>query len=118
MSDRALNELRIAGEELRRLFAEERAAIAALDHGALERLAAQKLEVARTLAELRDQVTDSPVLRALFASIRVEARATSVLAAAATESVRALLGYDQGTGGYDRRARQVTTQSSRLLVSY
>jgi len=55
-----------------------------------------------------------PVLRALFAALRVEAHANAMLATAATEAVRAMLGYES-TGGYDRAARRTTTQSLQMI---
>ena len=43
-------------------------------------------------------------------------RATAMLAAAATEAVRALLGTEPT--GYDRRARSVNSPQLRLLATY
>lgn len=118
MTDPSLQQLCGLGEELRQVFADERRAIAALDHGALESLAAHKERIASALAELRDSaLASSPAARDLFAAIRVEAQATAMLAATATEAVRALLGY-QTTGAYDRRARQTSTVSPRLRAAY
>ena len=37
-----------------------------------------------------------------------------MLATAATEAVRAMLGYES-TGGYDRAARRTTTQSLQMI---
>jgi hypothetical protein len=113
---RELDELRRLGEELRRVFADERRAIAALDHPALERVADDKRRLVAALSLSGVRTKKSPEARALFAAIRVEARATAELAAAATEAVRALLGYEAGVG-YDRRARRVTADHTRTLTA-
>jgi hypothetical protein len=88
-----LAELRRVGEELRAVFVEERRAIAALDHARLEQIAEHKRVLAERLADLRDPAlaSGSPAVRELFAAIRLEARETAKLAAAASEAVRALL---------------------------
>jgi hypothetical protein len=108
--DRWLEQLRELGEELRATFAEERRAIGALDHARLTYLAVHKQHLAEQLAQAREDapVVDAPVVRELFTALRVEAHANALLATAATEAVRALLGY-QSTGGYDRAARRTTT---------
>lgn len=110
-SDRWLDDLRTLGEELRETFAEERRAIGALDHARLTYLAVHKQHLADRLAEARDAapVADLPAVRDLFAALRVEAHANAMLANAATEAVRAMLGYQPGAG-YDRRARPTTAQ--------
>lgn len=113
----SLAELLHLGEELRTLFVTERRAIASLDHAALEQLAVQKRDLAVRLGELRELELKSPEARELFEAIRVEARATAMLAAAATDAVRALLGYEV-LGGYDRRARPITSGPSRILAAY
>jgi hypothetical protein len=115
-ADRWLDELRELGEELRATFAEERRAIGALDHARLTYLAVHKQHLAERLAETRDAApaAEAPVLRQLFAALRVEAHANAMLASAATEAVRALLGYES-TGGYDRSARRTTTQPMQLI---
>lgn len=112
-----LDELRRVGEELRQVFADERRAIAALDHVRLEQLAAAKRALATRLGELRAPAfaTGSPAVRDLFAAIGVEARATAMLAATANDAVRALLGYEPGAAAYDRRARRVTPTTTRIL---
>ena len=120
MSGRWLDQLRELGEELRATFAEERRAIGALDHARLTYLAVHKQHLAEQLAQARDTapIVDAPGVRELFAALRVEARANALLASAATEAVRALLGY-QSTGGYDRAARRTTTPPLRtILASY
>ena len=108
--------LRELGEELRETFAEERRAISALDHARLTYIAVHKQHLAERLAEARDSTpaTQAPALRELFAALRVEAHANAMLATAATEAVRTLLGF-QSTGGYDRAARRTTTQPLQLL---
>jgi hypothetical protein len=111
----SLPSLLALGEELRAVFAAERAAIAALDHARLEELTAQKRAIVEQLAGL-GEITAEPAAKALFAAIRVEAQATALLAAAASEAVRALLGYS-ATGGYDRRARQTTAGPGRVLAA-
>jgi hypothetical protein len=117
-ADRWLEQLRELGEELRATFAEERRAIGALDHARLTYLAVHKQHLAERLAEARDAapIVDAPVVRDLFAALRVEAHANALLATAATEAVRALLGY-QSTGGYDRAARRTTTLPMRTIVA-
>ena len=104
--DRWLDNLRELGEELRETFAEERRAIGALDHARLTYLAVHKQHLAERLGEARDAapVANLPAMRDLFAALRVEAHANAVLANAATEAVRAMLGYEP-RGGYDRKAR-------------
>jgi len=52
----------------------------------------------------------------LFEAIRVEARATAMLAAAATQAVRAMLGYEPAAG-YDKKARQLPTGPTRVLTA-
>jgi hypothetical protein len=115
-SDRWLDDLRALGEELRETFAEERRAIGALDHARLTYLAVHKQHLAERLGEARDTapVADLPVMRELFAALRVEAHANALLASAATEAVRAMLGYEPG-GGYDRRARPTTAQPMTVI---
>jgi hypothetical protein len=107
--DRWLDNLRELGEELRETFAEERRAIGALDHARLTYLAVHKQHLAERLGEARDAApaANLPAMRALFAALRVEAHANAVLANAATEAVRAMLGYEP-RGGYDRKARPTT----------
>jgi hypothetical protein len=115
----ALDELRRLGEELRQAFADERAAIAALDHARLEQVATHKRALAERLAEVREPAlaTGSSAVRDLFTAIRAEAHATAMLAAAASQTVRALLGYES-TGGYDKRGVHRTTGPMRLLAAY
>jgi hypothetical protein len=110
-TDRWLDNLRELGEELRETFAEERRAIGALDHARLTYLAVHKQHLAERLGEARDAApsADQPAMRDLFAALRVEAHANALLASAATEAVRAMLGYESGAG-YDRRARPTTLQ--------
>lgn len=115
-TDGRIDELRRLGEELRQTFAAERAAIAALDHARLGELATHKLELATRLGGLRDLATRDSACRHLFEAIRVEARATALLAQVANEAVRARLGYDQSTG-YDRLARRATQAPTRTLVA-
>jgi len=118
--DRSLLQL---AEELRTLFSEERRAIAALDHARIGELAAQKHELSERLAGALAAQSDPAAVRAdpeareIFAALRIEAQATLLLAAAATGSVRALLGY-QSTGGYDRRARHTSAVPERILAAY
>jgi hypothetical protein len=108
--------LRELAEELRETFAEERRAIGALDHARLTYLAVHKQHLAERLSEARaaTPITQAPVLRQLFAALRVEAHANAMLATAATEAVRALLGYSS-TGGYDRAARRTHSQPMQLI---
>jgi hypothetical protein len=84
VTDCELDELRLLGEELRVVFASERTAISKLDH-----------------------VTQHPEARALFEAVRLEARATALLAATASNLVNTMLGRE--TSGYDRKARGVTS---------
>ena len=114
-----LGRLRELGEELRALFAEERTAITHLDHARLAYLAEHKQRVVAEMQQLRQGLgtVDAPELRALLEAVRVEARANAMLAAAANEAVRAMLGYEP-TGGYNRRAAPITSSPLRLLASY
>jgi hypothetical protein len=108
MTDEQLDELRLLGEELRAVFLAERNAIAALDHETLLALAETKQRVAARLSELQPLVTKNPEARALFEAIRIEARATALLAGTAMRVVQAMLGQET-TGGYDRRANRTST---------
>ena len=114
----ALSELRLLGEELRNAFAEERRAISTLDHARLDWLADHKHAIANRLrvAAACTSLSSNSEVRAVFEALRVEARATALLAAEATRTVRALLGYES-TGAYDRRARQTTHAPMRLLAA-
>jgi parvulin-like peptidyl-prolyl isomerase len=113
-----LDELRRTGEELRALFADERRAISSLDHAKLEELATAKLEIAQRLEKLRTSLdATDPLVRDLFIAIRTEARATAILAQAATQAVRSILGYTPANA-YDRRARQQTSGPGRVLAAY
>jgi hypothetical protein len=119
VEDRWLTDLRELGEELRETFAEERRAISALDHARLTYLAVHKQHLADRLAEARATApkVSEPVLRDLFAALRVEAHANAMLANIATEAVRTMLGYES-TGGYDRAARRTTHGPLRVLATY
>ena len=118
MTDAQLDRLRRLGEELRDVFAAERRAISALDHRKLEELAVHKQALARDLETLRSMLDgNAPLVRDLFAAIRVEAQATALLASTATQAVRQLLGYAPATA-YDRRARQQTSSPGRVLATY
>jgi hypothetical protein len=119
MNDQVLDELRRIGEELRQAFADERAAIVALDHARLQALAEHKTTLAYRLAAIRDPalaIGGQPVVD-LFIAIRIEARATAMLAATAATAVRTLLGRET-TGGYDRRAKPTTGALGRVLAAY
>jgi len=114
-----LSNLRDLGEELRAAFAEERHAISSLDYARLSYLASHKQQLAERLALARDTApaVNAPLLKELFAALRVEAQANVLLANIATEAVRALLGYES-TGGYDRAARRTTHSPLRILATY
>ena len=113
-----LENLRLTGEELRVLFADERRAISTLDHAKLEELALAKAAIAQRLEKLRHTLdANDPVVRDLFVAIRTEARATALLATAATQAVRGILGY-KPANAYDRRARQTTSGPGRVLATY
>jgi hypothetical protein len=117
-SDGQLDQLRLIGEELRVLFADERRAISTLDHAKLEELAFAKAQLAPRLDKLRASLDASdPLVRDLFIAIRAEAQATALLASAATQAVRNLLGY-KPANAYDRRARQQTSGPGRVLATY
>jgi len=98
--------------ELHALLAEERKAIGKLDHERLTWIATQKERVADQLERARDA---SPACRQVLAALAVDARANAMLAAAASDAVRALLGRE--VTGYDKRARRVT-QASQPLTTY
>jgi hypothetical protein len=104
MTDQQLDELRLLGDELRAVFTAERNAIAALDHERLLVLAESKQHVAARLAELQPMITKNDEARTLFEAIRVEARATALLAATAMKVVQTMLGTEPT--GYDRRAHR------------
>jgi len=118
MSSDVMQDLTTCGEALRVLFADERKAISTLDHVRLEQIAQQKGELAMRLDRLRKLVsTTDPQVRDLFELIRTEARATALLATAATQAVRDLLGY-KPANAYDRMARHNTASPGRVLARY
>jgi hypothetical protein len=104
MSPVERDELRRLGEQLRAVFADERAAIAKLDHDALASLFEAKQRLVTELGNLRAKATPDAELRALFQTIRVEAHATALLANNANAAINALLGRE--SSGYDRRANR------------
>jgi hypothetical protein len=105
-------------DELRSVFANERAAIAALDHARLDVLTRDKTRIANELAALRDSAAPSAELRTLLEDLRVEAHATAMLAAVACEAVRMLLGYEPANHAYDRRARCVDRRISQVITRF
>jgi hypothetical protein len=107
MTDQQLDELRLLGDELRAVFTAERNAIAALDHERLLVLAESKQHVAARLAELQPMITRNAEAKTLFEAIRIEARATALLAATAMKVVQTMLGQAE-PAGYDRRANRTT----------
>jgi len=114
----SLDELRRTGDELRALFADERVAISSLDHAKLEQLATTKVTLAERLHTLRTSLdANEPSVRDLFLAIRTEARATALLATAANQAVRDMLGY-KPANAYDRRARHNTSGPGRVLATY
>lgn len=116
--ERWLGQLRELGEELRATFAEERRAIGALDHARLTYLAVHKQHLAEQLAQARATAPaiEAPGVRELFLALRVEAHANALLATAATEAVRALLGH-QSPGTYDRSARRTSSPLMRTILA-
>jgi hypothetical protein len=118
-TERWLDNLRTLGEELRETFAEERRAIGALDHARLTYLAVHKQHLAERIGEARDSAPPiaMPVMRQVFAALRVEAHANAMLASAATDAVRTMLGYGP-TGAYDRRARPTTQPMLTIRATY
>ena len=118
MTDAVLDELRRTGEELRAVFADERRAISTLDHGLLDTVAQRTQLLAAHLDKLRATLTmTDPLVRDLFAAIRIEAQATALLAVTATQAVRELLGY-KPANAYDSRARTQTSRPGRVLATY
>ncbi len=110
--------LRQLGEELRVVFSDERRAISTLDHAKLEELSFAKSQLAQRLDKLRTSLDASdPVVRDLFIAIRAEAQATALLASAATQAVRNILGY-KPANAYDRLARHQTSGPGRVLATY
>ena len=103
-------------EEMRALLVRERAAIVALDAAQLTAFATQKQAVADQLARACREETMTPAHRDVARALQAETRANAMLAAAAGEAVRALLGRQPA--GYDRRARRVMASSGRALVAY
>ena len=114
MTDAHLDELRRLAEDLRQVFADERRAISTLDHERLSWLADRKRDIAARLGELRPLLQPNADARALFEAVRVEARATALLASSATRLVQQLLGTEHA--GYDRRARGITTSAPLRTV--
>jgi hypothetical protein len=108
-------QLETVAEELCAVFAEERHAIASLDHIRIEELAARKHALAGELAALC-KADGSSRVRPLVERVRIEASATALLASTASAAIRAALG--QEAAGYDRRARITTSQFQNFHVSY
>jgi hypothetical protein len=108
-------QLETVAAELCAVFAEERHAIAALDHTRIEELAARKHTLAGELAALC-KTDGTPAVRPLLERVRIEASATALLASTATAAIRAALG--QESNGYDRRARITTHQLQHIHVTY
>jgi hypothetical protein len=102
-------------DELCAVFAEERHAIAALDHTRIDELAARKHALAGELAALC-KADGTPTVRPIIERIRIEASATALLASTASAAIRAALG--QEAAGYDRRARITTSQFQNFHVRY
>ena len=102
-------------DELCAVFAEERQAIATLDHARIEELAARKHTLAGELAALCKADGTSRV-RPLVERVRIEASATALLASTASNAIRAALG--QESNGYDRRARITSHQLQNFHVTY
>jgi len=113
----SVEELRLVGEELRSLFAQERKAIATLDHRTLEVIAQLKTAVLARLQHLAETVEPDPDTALLFGAVRVEAQATAILGASAAQAARVLLGYEPSSGVYDRRARPLNGTPLRVLAS-
>jgi hypothetical protein len=109
------DQLETVADELCAVFAEERHAIAALDHTRIDELAVCKHALAGELAALCKADGTSRV-RQFIERIRVEASATALLASTATSAIRAALG--QESAGYDRRARIMTSQLQHIHVTY
>jgi hypothetical protein len=103
-------------DELRAVLARERVAIAGLDAAAVTALAAEKQRLADALDRARRSQPATPAIREAARALQIEVRANAMLAHAAREAVRALLGR-QDTG-YDRRARGVGYSSRRALAVY
>lgn len=108
-------QLETVAEALCAVFAEERRAIAALDHSRIGELAARKQALAGELSALCKTAGTSAV-RPLVERVRIEASATALLASTASNAIRAALG--QETSGYDRRARMTTHQIQNFHVTY
>lgn len=113
----ANEQIALLADQLRGVFAEERAAIASLDHARLDALVATKQQLAGELATATRDATPSPEVRAIVEQLRIEAHASAMLAAIAGEAVRGILGYEPATT-YDRRARAVGHRSSQVVARY
>jgi hypothetical protein len=102
-------------DELCAVFAEERQAIATLDHVRIVELAGKRVLACGELAALCKADGTSRV-RPLVERVRIEASATALLASTASSAIRAALG--QESSGYDRRARITTNQLQNFHVTY
>lgn len=116
----ALDELRQTGDELLDAFRRERQAIAALDARALDELAATKADIVAHMRRVLGQhgatvASCPPEVQRLFATLRIEAEASAMLASTAAAGVRRLLGGEPA--GYDRRARQHAAPPRPLLCA-
>ena len=109
------DQLTALADDLCAVFAEERRAIAALDHARIDELAARKHQLAGELAALC-RTDRSPHVKPLVERVRIEAQANAMLAQTAAGAIRAVLG--QESNGYDRRARLMTSQLPHFHVTY
>ena len=114
----ALDELRLAGDELLDTFSRERRAIATLDARLLDELAPAKAAIVVHMREVLPRHgctvdTAPPEIQRLFAALRVEAQAAAMLATTAAAGVRRLLGGEPT--GYDHRARHQSLAPRPLL---
>lgn len=117
--DAQLAQLRELAEELRAIFASERHAVSHLEHEALERLAERKRAATLRLGELTASAGPLPRdLKQVFFNLQVEARANAMLAVAANEAIRSLLGQGP-SDAYDRNARRTLAhQPVRIATTY
>jgi hypothetical protein len=99
-------------EELCAMLANERDAIAKLDHLRVAELAIRKVELVGEVMRLAER---TPEARALIERIRIEAQANAMLARTASEAIRALLGYERG--GYNRNAEYTTSRVPRFVAA-
>ncbi len=101
--------------ELRGVLAEERDAVARLDHDAVDGLTARKHAIVGALEALPPAPLDGETRR-LVTRARLELAANAALIAVARDGISAVLGHAPGVG-YDRRAHRYSESQSLRIIT-